>query len=397
MQISKFSVMIVDDSSTARRILTDIINRHPKLAVSAVAADPYEAVESLKTISPDVMVLDVQMPRMDGVTFLEKLMRIKSLPVVMCSSFTKEGSRVSLECLEKGAVDIIAKPKAATPTQMRDLETRIHDTLLSAVLTRRRARERMASPNLAKDTLEKRLHNSADEKLSADAVLTPPNLEVIKGIPTTSKVVAIGASTGGVDAIRAILKAMPPDCPGIVIAQHMPEQFTETFAQRLNEQCQIEVRDAKNGGRVENGLALVSPGSHHMVLKRSGQNYFVDMVEGPLVNRHRPSVDVLFRSVAVAAGPNAIGVILTGMGDDGATGMREMKEAGSGTVAQDEATSVVFGMPNEAIKQGGWIGIVRGWAALWRFGSLGGRLAYAAIVAQRREIRLYNQHASLFG
>lgn len=343
--------MIVDDSSTARRILTDIINRHPKLEVAAAAADPYEAVESLKTESPDVMVLDVQMPRMDGVNFLQKLMRIKPLPVLMCSSFTKEGSRLSLECLERGAVDIIAKPKAATPKQMHELETRIHDTLLSAVLARRFSKKQIPVSDSAIMSRERLPTVDAGEKLSADAILAPPNPELIKRMPETAKVVAIGASTGGVDAIRTILERMPIDCPGMVIVQHMPEQFTESFAQRLNEICQIEVQVAKKGDRLKRGLALVSPGSHHLVLKRSGQNYFVDTVEGPLVNRHRPSVDVLFRSVAVAAGPNALGVILTGMGDDGAAGMLEMKDAGARNFAQDEATSVVFGMPNEAIKR----------------------------------------------
>ena len=353
MRNSKLSVMIVDDSSTARRILTDIINRHPMLEVSATAADPYEAVESLKTASPDVMVLDVRMPRMDGITFLKKLMRIKPLPVVMCSSFTKEGSRVSMECLEKGAVDIIAKPEIATPKQMRELEMRIHDTLLSAVLARRSSNGRTASSDSVKSSLETSISIGTNEKLSADVILPPPNPDLVKRIPKTSKVVGVGASTGGVDAIRTVLESLPTDSPGIAIAQHMPEQFTEPFAQRLNEVCQIEVREAKKGDRLEPGLALVSPGSHHLVLKRSGKNYFVDTVEGPLVNRHRPSVDVLFRSVASAAGPNAIGVILTGMGDDGAVGLREMKEAGARNLAQDAATSVVFGMPNEAIKQGG--------------------------------------------
>ena len=351
MSSSKISVMIVDDSSTARRILTDIINRHPQMVVVAAVADPYEAVAELKCQRPDVMILDVQMPRMDGITFLKKLMTIQPLPVVMCSSFTERGSSVSLQCLENGAVDIIAKPKVATKRDMLELEMRIHDTIQSAAIARFRSRSGSGFAPVKERATSAPVE--VREKLSADEVLPPPSAISIGNIPTTEKIIALGASTGGTNAIREFLEPLPVDCPGIVMVQHMPELFTESFAQRLNGCCKIEVREAKSGETIEPGLALLAPGSHHLVVKRSGVRYVVEIVEGPLVNRHRPSVDVLFRSVAGAAGKNAVGVILTGMGDDGATGMLEMKNAGAYSFAQDRDSCVVFGMPNEAIKKGG--------------------------------------------
>ncbi len=352
MADTKFGVMIVDDSSTARRILSDIVNRHPRLEVVASVADPYEAVAELKRRTPDVMVLDVQMPRMDGITFLKKLMSIQPMPVVMCSSFTEKGSATSLQCLEQGAVDIIAKPKSATPKVMQELETSIHDTLQSAALARFRSR-RSQGLSPSRGSAARPMTANPASKLSADEIIPPPNQGMIDRIPETSPIIAVGASTGGTDAIRTFLEPMPEDCPGIVIVQHMPEHFTEAFAKRLNEQCLIRVREAKQGDSVEPGLALVAPGSHHLLVKRASSRYFVETVEGPLVSRHRPSVDVLFRSVACVAGKNAIGVILTGMGDDGAIGMLEMKRAGAYNFAQDEASCVVYGMPNEAVKRGG--------------------------------------------
>lgn len=327
MSSSKISVMIVDDSPTARRILTDIINRHPQMEVLAAVADPFEAVPELKRKSPVVMILDVQIPRMDGITFLKKLMTIQPLPVVMCSSFTERGSSVSLQCLENGAVDIIAKPKVATNRDMLELEMRIHDTIQSAAIARFRSRSGIGFAPVKERATSAPVE--VREKLSADEVLPPPSAISIGNIPTTEKIIALGASTGGTNAIREFLEPLPIDCPGIVMVQHMPERFTESFAQRLNECCKIEVREAKSGETIEPGLALLAPGSHHLVVKRSGVRYVVEIVEGPLVNRHRPSVDVLFRSVAGAAGKNAVGVILTGMGDDGATGMLEMKNAGA--------------------------------------------------------------------
>jgi len=282
MPNSKINVMIVDDSPTARRILTDIINRHPEMEVVSAVSDPYEAVPELKRRLPDVMVLDVQMPRMDGVTFLKKLMTIQPLPVVMCSSFTEKGSSLSLQCLENGAVDIIAKPRIATKCDMQELETRIHDTIKSAAIARFRSR---SGKGLAPaKTMARPMQSVA--KLTADEVLPPPTASSISKIPDTPKIIALGASTGGTNAIREFLETLPEDCPGIVMVQHMPERFTESFANRLNEICAIEVREAKTG-------------------------------------------------------------------DDGATGMLEMKEAGAYNFAQDKDSCVVFGMPNEAILKGG--------------------------------------------
>lgn len=351
MPNSKINVMIVDDSPTARRILTDIINRHPEMEVVSAVSDPYEAMPELKRRLPDVMVLDVQMPRMDGITFLKKLMTMQPLPVVMCSSFTEKGSSLSLQCLENGAVDIIAKPKIATKRDMQELETRIHDTIKSAAVARFRSRSGKDLAPAKTKAMARPIQTVA--KLTADEVLPPPTASSISNIPDTPKIIALGASTGGTNAIREFLEALPENCPGIVMVQHMPEHFTESFANRLNEICAIEVREAKTGDVIKPGLALLAQGSHHLIVNRSGERYTVEVVEGPLVSRHRPSVDVLFRSTARAAGKNAIGVILTGMGDDGATGMLEMKEAGAYNFAQDKDSCVVFGMPNEAILKGG--------------------------------------------
>jgi len=348
---SQIQVMIVDDSATARRILSDIINGHPNLNVMGAVADPYKAVEILNVRSPDVMILDVHMPHMDGVTFLKKIMRIKPMPVVMCSSYTERGSSLSLECLENGAVDIIAKPKLSNESDLQELETLVHDTILSATLARIRGK---STSEISRRIDSRRLGRTQSQKRqTADAILDTPNHALIERIPTTAPLIALGASTGGVEAIRTFLEPMPEDCPAIVMVQHMPEKFTAAFANRLNERCRISVREAKSGDVLEPGLALLAPGNRHMVLQRKGTRYSVEVIGGPLVNRHRPSVDVLFRSVASCAGRNAVGVILTGMGIDGAAGLAEMRNAGAYTLAQDEATSVVFGMPKEAIAQGG--------------------------------------------
>ena len=349
---SKIKVMIVDDSSTARRILADIVNKESDMEVISAVSDPYEAVAELKRRSPDVMILDVQMPRMDGITFLKKLMTQHPLPVVMCSSFTAEGSAISLQALENGAIDIIAKPKIATKKDMRELETRIHDTIRSASVARVRSRsgDRLAPAKKIAPVTPIR----PQQKLSADEILPPPSATAGSRIPASAKkLIAVGASTGGTDALRIFLEKMPAGCPGIVMVQHMPEHFTHSFADRLNEVCAIEVREAKNGDEIRPGLALLAPGSHHLIVKRSGTRYFVETKEGPLVSRHRPSVDVMFRSVASNIGRNAVGVILTGMGDDGAQGMLEMQQTGAFNIAQDRDTCVVFGMPNEAIRKGG--------------------------------------------
>ena len=342
--------MIVDDSSTARRILSDIVNRGNNMEVIAAVSDPYEAVAQLKRRTPSVMILDVQMPRMDGITFLQKLMAQHPLPVIMCSSFTDDGSALSLKCLEHGAVEIIAKPRVATKKDMQELETRIHDVVRSAAVARYRNRAGRLISNAPTRPAQAGFKPTA--KLSADEILVQPSATSVSSIPATQKIIALGASTGGTDAIRVFLDGMPADCPGIVMVQHMPEHFTTSFAKRLNELCPIRVREAKHGDVVEPGLALLAPGNRHMILRRAGNRYTVELKEGPLVSRHRPSVDVLFRSVAAAAGKNGLGVMLTGMGDDGAACMREMKEAGAYNIAQDKDTCVVFGMPNEAIKQG---------------------------------------------
>ncbi len=352
MTESTIKVMIVDDSSTARRILTDIVNRGQNMEVIAAVADPYEAVAQLKRVTPSVMILDVQMPRMDGITFLKKLMAQHPLPVIMCSSFTEEGSATSLTCLENGAVDIIAKPRIATKGDMLELEMRIHDVIQSAAVARYRGRSGALVAGQAAGRAQAAPF-APKAKLSADEILPPPTSVTVAAIPATAqKVIAVGASTGGTDAIRIFLEKMPVDCPGIVMVQHMPEHFTASFAARLNELCPIRVREARDGDAVEPGLALLAPGSHHMLLRRSGNRYHVELRSGALVSRHRPSVDVLFRSVAASAGKNAVGVILTGMGDDGAACMLEMKQAGAHNIAQDRDSCVVFGMPNEAIKAG---------------------------------------------
>jgi two-component system chemotaxis response regulator CheB len=283
---------------------------------------------------PDVITLDIEMPRMDGLTFLQKIMSQHPIPVVICSTLAEEGAKSTLKALEYGAVEIIAKPRLGTKQFLE--ESRV--ILCQAVKAAAAARVHIRSERRA-----------IEPKLTADAMLPRATGAMLQ---TTEKVVVVGASTGGTEALRALLEVLPPDAPGIIIVQHMPEVFTRAFANRLDTLCQISVKEAQTNDTVLRGRALIAPGNYHLLLKRSGARYYVDVKEGPLVSRHRPSVDVLFRSAARYAGPNAVGVIMTGMGDDGASGMLEMKQAGAATVAQDEATSVVFGMPNEAIKRG---------------------------------------------
>jgi two-component system chemotaxis response regulator CheB len=296
------------------------------------------AAERLKAEIPDVITLDIEMPRMDGLTFLEKLMAQHPIPVVICSSLTETGSKTAMAALELGAVEVITKPKMGTPQFLHESAIRVCDAVKSAAHARIRGRKAPASMKV-------------QPKLTADAVLAKPPSNAM--IQTTEKVVAVGASTGGTEALRVFLEAMPANAPGIVIVQHMPEKFTAQFAQRLDGLCAISVKEAADGDTVIPGQALIAPGNRHMLLKRSGARYHVEIRDGPLVSRHRPSVDVLFRSTARYAGSNAVGVIMTGMGDDGARGMLEMKEAGAWNIAQDEESCVVFGMPAEAIKKGG--------------------------------------------
>jgi two-component system, chemotaxis family, protein-glutamate methylesterase/glutaminase len=339
-QDRKIRVLIVDDSASVRQSLKQVLETDPEIEVMATASDPYVAVARIEEQVPDVITLDVEMPRMDGLTFLEKLMAQHPIPVVICSSLTDKGSDTAMAALERGAVEIITKPKLGTREFLQESCIRICDTVKSAA--RAGCGKRREKPSGIRQV---------GPKLTADAVLAKPPSHAM--IETTDKVVAVGASTGGTEALREFLETLPLDAPGIVIVQHMPEKFTASFAARLDELCRINVREAANNDSVIRGQALIAPGNRHTLLKRSGARYFVEVRDGPLVSRHRPSVDVLFRSTARYAGRNAVGVIMTGMGDDGAHGMAEMKEAGATNIAQDEASCVVYGMPAEAVRLGG--------------------------------------------
>ena len=327
------NVLIVDDSALIRSVLKEIIESHQDLKVVGAAPDPLVAREMIKALNPDVITLDVEMPRMDGIGFLEKLMRLRPMPVVMISSLTEKGSDVTFRALELGAVDFVAKPKLDISRGLKEYSEEIASKIRAA----------------AKARLKKSQPLQVAQSLSADAVL--PSLS--NHIASTEKLIIVGASTGGTEAIKEFLIKLPPDCPGIAITQHMPEAFTKSFAQRLDNLCKISVKEAENGDRILPGHAYIAPGHSHLLVKRSGANYVCELSNGPPVNRHRPSVDVLFRSAANHVGKNAIGVILTGMGKDGAQGMLEMKQAGAYNFAQDEASCVVFGMPKEAIHTGG--------------------------------------------
>ncbi|GAB5606258.1 protein-glutamate methylesterase/protein-glutamine glutaminase [Sideroxyarcus sp. TK5] len=334
--MSKIRVLIVDDSAVVRQVLTAKLSADPAIEVIGAASDPVFALDRMNKDWPDVLVLDVEMPRMDGITFLKKIMAEHPTPVVICSTLTEKGAETTMQALSAGAVSIVTKPKVGLKHFLEDSS----DNLVATVKAAARANLRQPSVNSCPLPVA--------PKLTADVVLSAGAGHAMA--QTTEAVVAIGTSTGGTQALEAVLTKLPRVSPGIVIVQHMPEKFTEAFANRLNSICQIEVREAKSGDRVVPGLALIAPGGKHMLLKRSGAQYHVDVVDGPLVNRHRPSVDVLFRSAAKCAGANALGVIMTGMGDDGARGLKEMREAGARTIAQDEATCVVYGMPKEAVK-----------------------------------------------
>jgi two-component system chemotaxis response regulator CheB len=330
----KIRVLIVDDSAVVRQTLVEVLKSDHEIQVMGTASDPYIAVEKMRRETPDVITLDVEMPRMDGITFLRKIMAQHPIPVVICSGLTEAGSETALKALEYGAVEIIQKPRLGTKQFLEEAKVRICDAIKAAAMAK-----------------VKRVGKSSPEvvpKFSADVILAKPMSHAM--VKTTEKVVVIGASTGGTEALSTFLQAMPLDAPGIVIVQHMPEHFTRAFATRLDSICKISVKEAANNDTVIRGRALIAPGNHHLLLKRSGARYYVEITEGPLVSRHRPSVDVLFRSAAQYAGGNAVGVIMTGMGDDGAKGMLEMKDAGAFTIAQDEETCVVFGMPKKAIE-----------------------------------------------
>lgn len=337
--MEKIKVLIIDDSALVRQTLCDILSSDPEIEVVGSAADPILAAERMKTVIPDVITLDVEMPRMDGLTFLQKLMSQHPIPVVMCSSLAESGSETALKALEYGAVDIITKPKMGTKQFIEESKMRICDAVKGAAAAR-------LGPTRAMRTTKE-----FSPKYSADVIMEKPNAKAM--ILTTEKVVVVGASTGGTEALRVFLEMLPEDTPGIVIVQHMPENFTAAFAKRLDSICRVTVKEAQDNDTVVRGRALIAPGNHHVLLKRSGARYYVEIKDGPLVSRHRPSVDVLFRSAARYAGKNAVGVIMTGMGDDGAHGMKEMHDAGAITIAQDEATCIVYGMPHEAVKLGG--------------------------------------------
>jgi two-component system chemotaxis response regulator CheB len=346
---AKIRVLIVDDSASVRMALTDIVNGDPGMEVMATAGDPYIAAEKMKTAMPDVMILDVELPRMDGLTFLRRIMAQRPMPVVICSGHTPEGSDAMMRALEAGAVEVVAKPMLSGAAAFRESAGRIRDAIRAASAARlSNVMRRVAGAEAAR--------LAPQPKLTADAVI-PPMVEgkragAIARIPRTERVLCIGASTGGTEALKEVLEGMPPDAPGIVIVQHMPAGFTAAFARRLNGCCPVAVKEAENGDAVQRGRALIAPGDRHMSLVRQGAGYAVTVFEGPPVSRHRPSVDVLFRSAAQSAGPNATAALLTGMGDDGAAGLLEMRQMGAVTIAQDEATCVVFGMPREAIQRG---------------------------------------------
>lgn len=339
----KIRVLIVDDSASVRQTLTQVLQSDPQIEVIGAATDPFMAAKRIQDEIPDVITLDVEMPRMDGITFLRKLMSQRPIPVVMCSSLTEEGTETLMQALEAGAVDIILKPKIGAADFLAEQASRICDVVKSAAQARIRQRPGGSVRNAPAP--------GTSPKLTADAMLPPPSGKAMAR--TTEMVVCVGASTGGTEALREMLERLPANSPGLVIVQHMPEKFTAAFAKRLNGLCEVEVKEAEDGDPVLRGHVLIAPGDKHMMLERMGARYQVSIRPGPLVSRHRPSVDVLFRSAARSAGSNAMAVIMTGMGDDGARGMAEMHAAGAYTIAQDEATSVVFGMPKEAIAHGG--------------------------------------------
>ena len=336
--MKKITVAIIDDSAVVRKVLTSIIDHDPGLELLHSAADPIFAMEKMKKDWPDVIILDVEMPRMDGITFLKKIMSEHPTPVVMCSTLTESGAQTTMQAMAAGAVDIINKPKVGLKNFLEESSAVFGSVIRAAAVAR---------VSKLKTPIKKK---TPSEKLSADAVLEATTPRAMS--KTTEKVVAIGTSTGGTNALEYLLTALPKSAPGIVIVQHMPEKFTAAFSDRLNKVCKITVKEAKHGDPILPGHALIAPGGQHMVLKRSGARYFVDVVDGPLVSRHRPSVDVLFRSVANTAGKNSLGIIMTGMGDDGAAGLLEMHNSGASTLGQNEESCVVYGMPKEAFKRG---------------------------------------------
>ncbi|MFH0726397.1 MAG: chemotaxis response regulator protein-glutamate methylesterase [Pseudomonadota bacterium] len=322
-------VLVVDDSAIVRKVFTEELSRERGIEVVGTAPDPYVARDKIVLLKPDVVTLDIEMPRMDGITFLKKLMRYYPLPVIIVSSLTSRGSQLALEALSSGALEVISKPSASY--SVGDMSIQLADKIRAVSQVKVTART----------GAEKKVGPQTGQKIGSHALAE-----------TTNKIIAIGASTGGTEALKAVLTRLPATTPGILIVQHMPAKFTTSFAQRLNDLCEMSVKEAQDGDTVSKGLALIAPGNYHMLLKRSGARYYVAVKQGPLVHHQRPSADVLFQSVADYAGANALGIILTGMGADGAEGLLKMKTAGAKTIAQDEKSCVVFGMPKEAIKLG---------------------------------------------
>jgi len=335
---TRIRVLIVDDSALVRNMLTEMLNADREIEVVGTASDPLIAREKIKLLNPDVITLDVEMPRMDGLTFLGNLMRLRPMPVVMISSLTEKGAEITLQALELGAVDFVAKPKIDLAHTLEDYSVEVREKVKMAA----RVRVRERSPLL---------DSRVSPKYSTDAVLEKKNRPT--HFLSTDKIIAIGASTGGTEAIKDVLAALSADTPGVVITQHIPELFSRPFAERMDRCSAMTVRQAEDGEQILNGHVYIAPGGQHLLVRRSGARYLCELSQGPPVNRHKPSVDVLFRSVAQNVGPNAVGVILTGMGNDGAAGLLEMHQAGAPTVAQDEQSSVVWGMPGEAVKAGG--------------------------------------------
>ena len=328
-------VLIVDDSASVRQVLSSILSEDPGITVMGTAGDAFAAARRLQAEIPDVMILDIEMPGMDGLTFLRTIMAQRPIPVIICSTLTEAGSKALFDALEAGAVDVLPKPRIDTRKSLMETGERLRHAVRAAAQARLRPRE----PRVL-----------VEKKLTADAILPPPVLG--RSRPATDRIVCIGISTGGTETLREVLQQLPVTCPGIAVVQHMPENFTAAFAKRLNGICAVEVKEAQDGDDLSAGRVLIAPGNHHMLLQRSGNQYRVAIKDGPPVSRHRPSVDVLFRSAAQYAGANALGLIMTGMGDDGARGLLEMRKAGARTLAQDEESCVVFGMPKEAIELG---------------------------------------------
>lgn len=347
--MKKIRVLVIDDSSLVRKILTQVLESDPKIEVVGTAADPYIARDKIKKLEPDVLTLDVEMPKMDGITFLDNLMRLRPMPVVMVSTLTQKGADVALQALELGAIDYVSKPTTDLSNQLVEYTEEITSKVKMAAAANVQAIANRSANKPVRRSTKEVAAMVVDPKLSADAVLQKKTVNKFK---TTDKIIAIGASTGGTEAIKAVLVDLPADSPGIVISQHIPETFSASFAERMDRLSAMTVYEARDGQQIIAGHVFIAPGNRHLMVERDGARYICRLSDGPPVNRHKPSVDVMFRSVAQNVGPNAIGVMLTGMGDDGARGMKEMHDQGAETIAQDEKTSVVWGMPGEAVKMG---------------------------------------------